>query len=88
VQEAGDTVQLIFDGAGTQWPGVLSDENHKPHKLYDAVADTIVRACRFCAGAFDAKESLHHAKVPLLDDYHGHPSIRTMLADGYQVLTF
>ncbi len=52
------------------------------------MADTIEGACRYCAGAFDAKQSLHLAKVPLLDDYHGHPSIRTLLADGYQVLTF
>jgi hypothetical protein len=86
-KEARDDVQLIFD-AGTQWPGVLSDEKHKAHNLYDSVADTIAGACGYCAGAFDAKESLHHAKVHLLNEYEGHPSIRTLVSEGYQVLTF
>jgi hypothetical protein len=75
---------VIFDGAGTQWPGVLSDEQHKSHRLYASVADTVAGACGYCAGAFDAKESLHHAKVHFIEDYRGHPSIRGLLADGYQ----
>jgi len=87
-KDAGEVVRLVFDGAGTQWPGVLSDEKHKAHKLYASVADTITGACGYCAGAFHAKESLHHAKVPLLDEYQGHPSVRTLVANGYQVLTF
>lgn len=87
-KEAGDEVQLIFDGAGTQWPGVLSDDQHKAHKLYDSVSDVIAGACGYCAGAFEARESLHHAKVHLLTDYEGHPSVRRLVADGYQVLTF
>lgn len=28
-KDAGDDVRLIFDGAGTQWPGVLSDPEHQ-----------------------------------------------------------
>lgn len=88
LKEAGDDVQLLFDGAATQWPGVLSDEKHTAHLLYAAAADTITGACEFCAGAFEAKEGLHQAKVHLIDDYHGHPSIRRLLVDGYQVLTF
>ena len=87
-KEAGDDVQLIFDGAGTQWPGVLSEGTHKSHQLYASVADTIAGACGYCAGAFGAEDSLHRAKVHLLDTYRGHPSIRSLLADGYQVLTF
>jgi hypothetical protein len=88
LKEAGDEVRVIFDGAGTQWPGVLADPEHKSHKLWESVADTVAGACGYCAGAFDATDSLHHAKVRLIDDYHGHPSIRALLADDYQVLTF
>ena len=87
-KEAGDDVQLVFDGAGTQWPGLLADESHEAHRLYDAVADTIAGACGYCAGAFGAKESLHHARVNLLDEYHGHPSLRKLMAEGRHVLTF
>jgi hypothetical protein len=88
LKEAGDDVRVIFDGAGTQWPGVLADPQHKSHQLWESVADTVAGACGFCAGAFGATEGLHHAKVHLMDEYHGHPSIRSLLADGYQVLTF
>ena len=87
-KEASDEVRVIFDGAGTQWPGVLSDPTHKSHQLWESVADTVAGACGYCAGAFDATDSLHRAKVHLIDEYHGHPSIRTLLADDYQVLTF
>jgi hypothetical protein len=58
------------------------------HQLYVAVSDTIAGACGYCAGAFEAEESLQQAEVRLLDEYRGHPSIRTLLAGGYQVLTF
>jgi len=67
---------------------VLSDPERKSHKLWESVTDTVAGACGYCAGAFDAANSLHHPKVHLIDDYHGHPSIRALLADGYQVLTF
>ena len=87
-KEAGDDVRLIFDGAATQWPGVLADDKHKAHRLYDSVADVGAGAWGYCAGAFHAKESLHHAKVRLMDEYEGHPSSRRLLADGYQVLSF
>ena len=36
--EAGDDVQLIFDGAGTQWLGLLSDPEHKAHRLFEPLA--------------------------------------------------
>lgn len=87
-KEAGDEVRLIFDGAGTQWPGVLSDPGHKSHKLYESVHDVVVGACGFCARAFHAEESVKHADVHLLHEYEGHPSIRGLVNDGFHVITF
>lgn len=87
-KEAGDNVRLIFDGAGTQWPGVLSDPNHTAHKPYEAVRDVVTGACGFCAHAFHTTDQVQQADVHLLDEYEGHPSFRRLVNEGYQVITF
>jgi hypothetical protein len=86
--EAGDDVQLIFDGAGTQWLGLLSDPEHKAHRLFEHVRDVVSGACGYCSRAFDAEEGVYHAHIKLLEEYDDHPSIRSLVASGYQVITF
>jgi hypothetical protein len=86
--EAGDEVELIFDGAGTRWPGILADSDHKSHGLFEQVEDVISGACGFCARAFEAEEAVKQAKVGLLEEYHDHPSIRRLVDSGHQVITF
>ncbi len=86
--EAGDDVELIFDGAGTQWPGVLVDPRHKSHRLFEQVREVISGACAHCSRAFDAEDGVRHAQVPLLEEYKGHPSFRRLIEEGREVLTF
>jgi hypothetical protein len=88
LKAAGDDVQLIFDGAGTQWLGLLSDSKHSSHRLFAQVRDVVSGACGFCAHAFHAEDGVAHAHVKTLDDYDGHPSIRGLVDSGYQVITF
>lgn len=85
---AGDDVKLIFDGAGTRWPGKLSHPDHDAHRLYESVEETVVGACSYCAEAFEATDDVQNAGVKLLDECKRHPSFRTLLQDGYEVLTF
>ncbi|WP_447974494.1 DsrE family protein [Nitrospira sp. Kam-Ns4a] len=87
-KEAKDDVKLIFDGAGTKWVGELSKADHKVKGLFDAVRDRIAGACRFCAGAFGATESVTACGVSLLGEYEGHPSFKRLIDQNYQVLTF
>ena len=87
-KEAGDDVQIVFDGAGTKWPGVLSNDDHRSHALWESVHDVVSGACGYCADAFEATESVHAAGVKLLDEYHHHPSIRNLVANGYQIISF
>lgn len=87
-KEAGDEVALIFDGGGTTWIPQLASDEHLAHRLFESVRDVIAGACRYCAGAFGVKEGVEQAGIRLLDDYEQHPSIRSYVADGYQVLTF
>ena len=86
--ESGDEVKIVFDGAGTGWVGVLADPEHRSHRLYASVRDHIAGACQYCARAFGHTESVEAAGVPLLDEYKQHPSIRTLVHDGFAVITF
>ena len=83
----GDEVELIFDGAGTQWIPELEDEHSKHHELYRTVHED-ASVCKFCSGAFDVEDAVEAAGVVTLDDHDGHPSIRSLVADDYEIITF
>jgi hypothetical protein len=86
-KDAGDEAKLIFDGAGTTWPGKLAEESHPLHPLYKSVKGNIVGACSYCAKAFGAKEGVEKAGIALLSEFEGHPSTRQLVLDGYQIIT-
>jgi len=83
----GDNVELIFDGAGTQWIPELEDEENDYHELYQAVKDESA-VCDFCAGAFGVEDAVADSGVVTLDDHDGHPSIRSLVDDDYEIITF
>lgn len=86
--EAGDEVELVFDGAGVQWIPELGNPDHDLHRVFKAVEPRISGACEFCSNAFEVKEEVREAGIPLLSEFEGHPSIRQRVADGYEVVTF
>lgn len=53
-KEAGDEVELVFDGAGVSWIPELDNAEHKLHG----------------------------------SEFEGHPSLRSRVADGYEIVTF
>lgn len=87
-KEAGDEVTLVFDGAGTKWIPELSDPDHKYNRNFESMKDEISGACNYCANAFGVKDEVQESGVTLLGDYKGHPSLQTLVSDGYQVITF
>ncbi len=87
-KDSGDEVRVIFDGAGTKWVKELAQPDHRAHPLYEAVRDWVAGACADCAGAFGVEESVEENGVPMLDEYDHHPSLRTLVAEGFEVLTF
>lgn len=86
--EAGDETELVFDGAGVRWIPELANPEHKLHKVFEAVRDRVAGACEFCAVAFQVKEPIRRARVRLINEYEGHPSLRRRVAEGYEVVTF
>lgn len=87
-KEAGDEIVVIFDGAGVKWAAELADDGHKYHGLFEEVRDVVAGACVYCARAYGVKDDVEAANVPFLDDYRGHPSIRTLVAEGNEIITF
>ena len=83
----GDDLELIFDGAGTQWIEELEDEAHDYHDLYQAVRDDAA-VCDYCAGAFGADDAVEDAGIVRIDENGGHPSLRSLVADDYEIITF
>ena len=86
-------VQLIFQGAGTRWTGVLSQADHPAHALYKAIEDKVAGASLACSVFFGAREEAQANGLALIADNavpgtHGLPSLATYAADGYRILTF
>ena len=82
-----DDLELIFDGAGTQWVEELEDENHDYHDLYKSVQDEAA-VCDYCAGAFGVDDAVEDQGLVRIDENEGHPSIRSMVSDDYEIITF
>jgi len=87
-KDAGDDVQIIFDGGGVTAAVALADPDNERYQLYANVADKVAGLCRFCAKAFGAFDKAEQLGLPFLSEYRQHPSLRTRVADGYQIITF
>ena len=88
LKDHDDEVALVFDGGGTKGLAEVADPDHQAHKLYADVQDKVAGACAYCANAFGVKDDLAQLNIPLLDDYAQHPSLRSYIVDGYQVISF
>jgi hypothetical protein len=55
--------------------------------LFESVKDR-AGACSYCARAFGVKAAVEEQQVMLLDEFDGHPSLRTAVNDGYHVISF
>ncbi|MFW6060045.1 MAG: hypothetical protein ACODAQ_07670 [Phycisphaeraceae bacterium] len=87
-KDAGDEVQLIFDGAGTKWVGQLNNPRHKYHDVFQRVHDKVGGVCTYCAEAYAVTNQVREAGLPFADEYQGHPSIHRLVREGYQIITF
>lgn len=91
--ERGVETRLIFDGAGSEWAAkLLAPENQQEEGLADmltGLADQglAYEVCDFCSGAFHVKDKLQAANAPLSGQYMNHPSIASLVVDGFQILT-
>jgi hypothetical protein len=87
-QENGDEIVVIFDGAGVKWIPELAGSDHKYHRLFEEVRDVVAGACVYCSRAYGVKDAVEEAGISFLDEFRGHPSIRSLIGSGHQVVTF
>jgi len=91
--QAGDQVEVVFNGAGTRWPEELTKVSHPANALYNAVRETVKGASCGCAAVFGATKGVEACGLPLLKDkplegMSGLSNLRTYLADGCRTLVF
>ncbi len=87
-KEAGDEVTLIFSGAGTRWVSELSNSDHELSDAFDMVKDRVAGVCSLCAASFGVEEEVRASGIPLMEEYKGHPSLKRLISEGYQIITF
>lgn len=92
-QQQGDEVSVLFQGAGTRWIAELSKSDHPVHELFNAVKDTIAGVSCGCSEVFGATEEIEKSGFDFLKDNavpgtKGLPSLRTLAAEGYTVMSF
>lgn len=85
--EEGDDAEVIFDGAGTQWIPELEDQDHEYHELYADLTDR-VQACDYCSQAYDVAEEIEESEADNRDEFDGHPSLHSLVSDGYEIITY
>jgi hypothetical protein len=93
LKQNGDDVSILFQGAGTRWPKLLSSSEHPAHRLYELVKDRVAGASSGCAIAFGATEDVSDSGLSLVSENpvpgtSGLPSLRKWLVAGSPVLIF
>ena len=93
LKEKGQEVSLIFQGAGTRWPGEITNPSHSAHGLYHAVADKMDGVCGGCADVFGATASVKAAGMKLIREREipgvgGIIDLSRYIDDGYRLVAF
>jgi len=86
--DAGDEVQILFDGAGVQWVKALADESHMYHGLFQKLRERVGGVCAYCAKAFKVQDAVEKEGFAFADEHEGHPSFRNLVLKGYTIITF
>lgn len=56
IKQSGGDVSVTFQGAGTRWPALITQEDHPLHGLYNLVKGNIAGVSCACADVFEASE--------------------------------
>lgn len=85
---AGDDVALVFDGAGSVALADLLQPASDLHAVWTKAAPALRGVCRYCAKSYGVLDALEAQQVPMLTDDRGHASLRHLLQEGRQIVTF
>lgn len=88
LKNSGDDVKIIFDGGGTYTAAQIARVESPYHFLFLKLRDRIVGVCSYCAGSYEVRDPIVAAGIQLISEFDQHPSFRTLLTQGYQILMF
>ena len=90
--EAGDDVALVYDGAGSKaLSAILATDPASGDMFARALAKArpaLRGVCEACAKAYKVYDPLLAAEVPMLGHHRRHASLRDLLEEGRQIVTF
>ncbi|TFC18934.1 sulfur reduction protein DsrE [Cryobacterium algoritolerans] len=87
-KQAGDDVTVVFDGSGVETLAAITAPIHKMNPLAVALKDNIRGACGFCVTSHGVSDAVALGGWDLLTDYKGEVSVRNLVLEGYQILSF
>lgn len=85
---ARDDVTIVFDGAGSSALAAILEPGNDLNRVWLKAAPALRGVCSYCARAYGVKEALDAAGIPMLIDDKGHASLRALLLEGRQIVTF
>lgn len=85
---AGDDVAIVFDGAGSTALAAIIEPGNDLHRVWQKATPALRGVCSYCAKAYGVKDTLEAAGIPMLIDDKGHASLRALLVEGRQIITF
>lgn len=93
IKQKNEHVEIVFQGAGTRWAGVLTKSDHPGYALYKAVEDKVAGVSCGCADVFSAREEAVKNGFDLITTNQvpgtsGLPSLAKYASEGYSILTF
>ena len=86
--DAGEDVTVVYDGSGVDTLAAASVAGHALNPLVEKLRSRTRGACGFCARAHGVEAEITAAGWSLLAEYKGHASIRDLMVEGYQLLSF
>ncbi len=93
LKEKGHEVRLVFDGASTEWLAKWGDPQDADDRMMGGFFNQLKDAgltyvvCDFCSGAFNVHDKLTAQGEPLVAEYMNHPSVASLIDEGFQLIT-
>jgi DsrE/DsrF/DsrH-like protein len=93
LRAAGHDVSIWFHGIGVTWLTTFEAQEDRFTQVYrplfDEVRDLVSGACEFCAVTrFGAGASAAKLDVPVVRGAGEHHTVASLIAEGYEVLSF
>lgn len=93
LKNRNETIDLVFQGAGSRWPAEVVQPTHPANALYRAVQDKVTGVSGGCATVFGAAESAEKAGLTLMRDGDipgtgGVLDLSRYVQEGYNLMMF